>query len=128
MRKMRDKTVFQAILRYFAGENIDFSDYELDLCELTEFQRKVLEEVRKIPYGETVTYQELACRIGNEGAARAVGAAVAKNPYPIIIPCHRVVSSSGIGGFCGETCGEKVELKKKMLKMEDDYKEKGRLH
>ncbi len=124
MRKMRDKTVFQAILRYFGGENIDFSDYELDLCELTEFQRKVLEEVRKIPYGETVTYQELACRIGNEGAARAVGGAVAKNPYPIIIPCHRVVSSSGIGGFCGDTCGEKVELKKKMLKMEADYKEK----
>lgn len=124
MRKMRDKTVFQAILRYFGGENIDFSDYELDLCELTEFQRKVLEEVRKIPYGETVTYQELACRIGNEGAARAVGGAVAKNPYPIIIPCHRVVSSSGIGGFCGDTCGEKVELKKKMLKMEAEYKEK----
>lgn len=124
MTKMRDKTVFQAILRYFGGENIDFSDYELDLGELTEFQRNVLEEVRKIPYGETVTYQELACRIGNEGAARAVGGAVAKNPYPIIIPCHRVVSSSGIGGFCGEACGEKVELKKKMLKMEDDYKEK----
>ncbi|MDY0385908.1 MAG: methylated-DNA--[protein]-cysteine S-methyltransferase [Methanolobus sp.] len=128
MRKMRDKTVFQAILRYFAGENIDFSDYELDLCELTEFQRKVLEEVRKIPYSETVTYQELACRIGNEGAARAVGAAVAKNPYPIVIPCHRVVSSSGIGGFCGETSGEKVELKKKMLKMEEHYKEKDSLY
>jgi O-6-methylguanine DNA methyltransferase len=119
---MTDRTIFQAILRYFAGELIDFSDYEVDLSELTEFQRKVLEEVRRIPYGETISYRELACRIGSEGAARAVGGAVAKNPYPIIIPCHRVVSSSGIGGFCGETCGEKVELKRKMLEMEANYK------
>ncbi len=119
---MTDRTIFQAILRYFAGEEIDFSDYEVDLSELTEFQRKVLEEVRRIPYGETISYRELACRIGSEGAARAVGGAVAKNPYPIIIPCHRVVSSSGIGGFCGETCGEKVELKRKMLEMEANYK------
>ncbi|WP_319506375.1 methylated-DNA--[protein]-cysteine S-methyltransferase [uncultured Methanolobus sp.] len=119
---MTDRTIFKAILRYFAGEVIDFSDYEVDLSELTEFQRKVLEEVRNIPYGETISYQELACRIGSEGAARAVGGAVAKNPYPIIIPCHRVVSSSGIGGFCGETCGEKVELKRKMLEMEANYK------
>jgi methylated-DNA-[protein]-cysteine S-methyltransferase len=124
MKNIKNETVFQGILRYFAGEIADFSDYEVDLSDLTEFQRTVLEEVRKIPYGETRTYQELACRIGNEGAARAVGGAVAKNPYPIIIPCHRVVSSSGIGGFCGETCGEKVELKRKMLEMEASYKEK----
>lgn len=115
---MSDRTIFQAILRYFGGEVIDFSDYNVDLSDLTEFQRNVLEEVRKIPYGETATYQELACRIGREGAARAVGTAVARNPYPVIIPCHRVVSSTGIGGFCGETCGEKVELKRRMLEME----------
>jgi len=115
---MKDKTVFQAILRYFSGEEVDFSDYELDLSELTEFQQKVLTETRKIPYGETITYRELACRIGKEGASRAVGGALSRNPYPIIIPCHRVVSSSGTGGFCGENCGEKVEFKKKMLEME----------
>jgi methylated-DNA-[protein]-cysteine S-methyltransferase len=123
-RKMSDMTIFQAILRYFGGEIIDFSDYEVDLSELTQFQREVLEEVRKIPYGETVTYRELACRVGRERAARAVGSAVAKNPYPIIIPCHRVVSSSGIGGFCGETCGEKVGLKRQMLEMESNCKRK----
>lgn len=123
-RKMSDMTIFQAILRYFGGEIIDFSDYEVDLSELTQFQREVLEEVRKIPYGETVTYRELACRVGRERAARAVGSAVAKNPYPIIIPCHRVISSSGIGGFCGETCGEKVELKRQMLEMESNCKRK----
>ncbi len=115
---MRELTIFQDILRYFSGENVDFSYFEPDLSELTEFQRNVLNEVRKIPYGETITYKELACRIDNEGAARAVGSALAKNPYPIVIPCHRVVSSSGIGGFCGNGCGEKVELKRKMLEME----------
>lgn len=118
MTEMSDRTIYQAILRYFGGEMIDFSDYVVDMSELTDFQRKVLEEVKRIPYGETITYQELACRIGKKGAARAVGNAVAGNPYPIIIPCHRVVSSSGIGGFCGETCGEKVELKRRMLEME----------
>lgn len=122
--KMSDMTIFQAILRYFGGEIIDFSDYVVDLTELTQFQREVLEEVRKIPYGETVTYQELAFRVGREGASRAVGSAVARNPYPVIIPCHRVVSSSGIGGFCGETCGEKVELKRRMLEMEANCKRK----
>ncbi|SFM68868.1 methylated-DNA--[protein]-cysteine S-methyltransferase [Methanolobus profundi] len=121
---MSERTIYQAILRYFAGEMIDFSDHKVDLSDLTEFQRMVLEEVRKIPYGETLTYQELACRIGKDGAARAVGTAVSKNPYPIIIPCHRVVSSNGIGGFCGETCGEKVELKRRMLEMEASAKEK----
>ncbi|WP_406660459.1 methylated-DNA--[protein]-cysteine S-methyltransferase [Methanolobus sp. ZRKC3] len=115
---MNKKTIYQDILRYFSGEKVDLSYFEPDLSSLTEFQQKVLNEVRKIPYGETSTYSELACRIGKEGASRAVGGALAKNPYPIVIPCHRVVSASGIGGFCGESCGEKVELKKKMLEME----------
>ena len=115
---MKQSTVYQDILRYFSGEKVDFSDYELDFSGLTEFQQKVLSETRKIPYGETITYAELACRMGKEGAARAVGSALARNPYPIVIPCHRVVSSSGVGGFCGKTCGEKVEFKRKMLKME----------
>lgn len=115
---MKKRTVYQDILRYFSGENVDFSNLELDLSELTKFQQNVLNEVRKIPYGETITYRELACRIDSEGAVRAVGGALAKNPYPIVIPCHRVVSSSGIGGFCGDTCGDKIDLKKKMLEME----------
>ncbi|TGC08926.1 methylated-DNA--[protein]-cysteine S-methyltransferase [Methanolobus halotolerans] len=115
---MRQNTVFQDILRYFSGEKVDFSDHELDLSELTEFQRKVLTETRKIPYGHTITYAELACRIGKEDAVRAVGGALARNPYPVVIPCHRIVSSSGVGGFCGETCGAKVEFKREMLEME----------
>ncbi len=115
---MKQNTIFQDILRYLSGEEVDFSRCELDLSSLTEFQQKVLNETRRIPFGETITYAELACRIGRDGAAQAVGSALAKNPYPIVIPCHRVISASDIGGFCGETCGEKVELKRKMLEME----------
>lgn len=111
-------TTYQDILRYFSGENVDFSYFEPDLSDLTEFQQTVLNEVRKIPYGKTITYKELACRIGNKGAVRAVGTALAKNPYPIVIPCHRVVASSGVGGYCGERSGKKVGLKKKMLEIE----------
>ncbi|MDG6243914.1 MAG: methylated-DNA--[protein]-cysteine S-methyltransferase [Methanolobus sp.] len=122
MRKKSDETIFRDILRYLAGEMVDFSYYEPDLLGLTDFQRLVLEEVRKIPYGQTLTYGEIACRIGCKGSSRAVGSALARNPYPIIIPCHRVVSSSGPGGFCGETHGEKVELKRKMLEMEAMHK------
>jgi methylated-DNA-[protein]-cysteine S-methyltransferase len=117
---MKQNTVFQDILRYFSGEKVDFSGYDLDICNLTEFQQNVLTETRKIPYGQTITYAELACRIGKEGASRAVGSALAKNPYPIVIPCHRVVSASDMGGFCGETCGEKVDFKRKMLEMESE--------
>lgn len=108
----------QDILRYLSGENVDFSKYELDLSDMTPFQRDVLEQTRKIPYGETITYGELAKSIGRAGGARAVGQALSKNPYPIIIPCHRIVSSSGIGGYCGETEGKKIETKKKLLEME----------
>mgnify|MGYP002266848858 CR=1 FL=1 len=73
----------------------------------------MLNETRKIPYGTTITYSELADRIGSSGGARAVGQALSKNPYPIIIPCHRVVARSGIGGYSGG-----VELKKRLLEIE----------
>ena len=115
---MEHHGIFQDIIRYLAGEEVDFSYYEPDLSGLTAFQQDVLREVRKIPYGKTITYAELARSIGREGAWRAVGSALAVNPYPIIIPCHRVVSSTGIGGFCGDDRGDKVELKRKMLDME----------
>jgi methylated-DNA-[protein]-cysteine S-methyltransferase len=68
----------------------------------TDFQRRVLEELRKIPYGTTVSYGDIARRIGNPKAVRAVGAANGHNPIPIIIPCHRVIGSSGdLTGFGG---------------------------
>ena len=68
----------------------------------TEFQNLVWKEISKIPYGETMSYKEIAARIGHPNSARAVANACGKNPYPIIIPCHRVISSNGkLGGYSG---------------------------
>ncbi|MFQ5453585.1 MAG: methylated-DNA--[protein]-cysteine S-methyltransferase [Candidatus Zixiibacteriota bacterium] len=77
------------------------------------FQKKVLKKVAMIPYGKTMTYGEIAQSVGNPLACRAVGTANAKNKLPLVIPCHRVVASNGLGGFGGG-----MSLKKKLLKME----------
>ena len=110
---MNSDDLYRDISRYLMGEEVDFSIYEPDLSNLTEFEQDVLNETRKIPYGTTITYSELADRIGSSGGARAVGQALSKNPYPIMIPCHRVVARSGIGGYSGG-----VELKKRLLNLE----------
>lgn len=74
--------------------------YPMSWAGLTAFQRQVIEELGKVPFGERVSYQELARRVGRPKAARAVGSAMAKNPYPLLYACHRVVPSSGaIGQF-----------------------------
>lgn len=85
---------------YFAGARTEF---DLPLApEGTEFQRGVWQRLREIPYGETISYGELARRIGNPQASRAVGAANGSNPIPIVIPCHRVIGSNGkLTGFGG---------------------------
>lgn len=74
-------------------------DFAFDLTNLTPFERRVLLEVKKIPYGKTKTYQEIARAISKPNAWRAVGKAISKNPVPIIIPCHRVVGKKDIGGY-----------------------------
>ena len=85
---------------YFAGERTEF-DVPLSLHG-TEFQLQVLEELKLIPYGETTSYGDIAKRIGRPKAVRAVGAANGRNPIPIIVPCHRVIGSSGhLTGFGG---------------------------
>jgi len=86
---------------YLAGKVVSFSD-KLDLSGASPFQRRVWEVERSIPYGETRTYAWIAGKLGMRKAARAVGQALAKNPLPIIIPCHRVICSDGsLGGFGG---------------------------
>ena len=83
----------------------------------TNFQKMVWTELKKIPFGETRTYQEIAIAIGKPKAARAVANACGKNPYPVIIPCHRVVCSDGtIGGFTGDGG---VEKKRQLLRQEN---------
>ena len=97
---------------YFAGTRQRF---ELALApEGSRFQREVWSMLRRIPYGETVTYGELARRLGNSSAARAVGAANGQNPIPIVIPCHRVVGSDGsLTGFGGG-----LDVKRRLLTLE----------
>ena len=83
----------------------------------TDFQKMVWAELKKIPFGEIRTYKEIAVAIGKPKAARAVANACDKNPYPIIIPCHRVVRSDGtIGGYTGDGG---VEKKRQLLRQED---------
>jgi methylated-DNA-[protein]-cysteine S-methyltransferase len=97
---------------YFAGERHTFA---LPLRPAgTEFEVDVWEELRRIPYGETLSYGELADRIGNPGAARAVGRANACNPIPIIVPCHRVIGADGsLTGFGGG-----LDTKRRLLDLE----------
>ena len=88
------------ISEYLAGRRRDFS-IPLRL-KGTEFRMRVWDEMRRIPYGETITYKELARRIGSPDACRAVANACGANPFPILIPCHRVVASDGkTGGYTG---------------------------
>jgi methylated-DNA-[protein]-cysteine S-methyltransferase len=97
---------------YFAGE---LETFDVHLApEGTPFQQKVWNELLKIPYGETISYGELARRIGNPNASRAVGLANGTNPIPIIIPCHRVIGSNGkLTGYGGG-----LPIKEKLLALE----------
>lgn len=101
---------------YAAGGKVDFSDVPLDLSKLTEFQRRVVDECRRIARGRTLSYAELARKVGHPGAARAVGNTMAANRFPIVVPCHRVVGSAGsLGGFSAPSG---ISLKQKMLQLE----------
>ena len=84
---------------YFAGARDDFADVELDLEGATSFQSAVTAALRAIPYGETVTYGELAALAGHPGAQRAVGTFCARNRFGVVVPCHRVVAADGIGPY-----------------------------
>ncbi len=105
------KSLKSDLERYFKGERVDFSSYEVSLSELSDFVRVVLDEVRTIPYGNVATYKELAERL--KTSPRAIGQALKRNPVPIIIPCHRVVAKSGLGGFSAGT-----DIKRELLKLE----------
>lgn len=94
------KYAVEQLCAYFAGELMEF-DLPLAPCG-TDFQQQVWLALRKIPFGETVSYQAIADAIGKPKAVRAVGAANGKNPLPIVVPCHRVIGSNGtLTGFAG---------------------------
>lgn len=100
---------------YFAGERREFN-LPLKLNG-TEFQISVLEALQQIPYGETTSYGEIAKRIGRPRAVRAVGAANGRNPIPIVVPCHRVIGSTGdLTGFGGG-----LDTKEALLRLEAEH-------
>ena len=113
--------VIDQATRYFAGEQIDFSAIGLDLSAIDPARRTIYDALRKVEFGKTVTYGELAKRAGANApqAAQEVGIAMARNPVPLIIPCHRVLAAGGkLGGF---SAPGSVETKQHMLALEGVY-------
>jgi methylated-DNA-[protein]-cysteine S-methyltransferase len=104
------------LTEYFAGERREF-DLPLDMRG-TPFQKEVWDALLGIPFGETKSYGDLAKQLGNPGAGRAVGAANGRNPISIVVPCHRVIGSSGkLTGFAGG-----LDVKARLLEMEREAK------
>ena len=111
-------TISQQVVRrlrsYFAGRRVRFDDLPVDLEWCTDFQRAVAETLRAVPYGEVVTYGELAARAERPRAARAVGTVMNRNPLPIVLPCHRVIGANGkLVGYGGG-----LERKEALLRLE----------
>lgn len=104
------------IVALLCGEPSDLSAIELEMEDVAPFHRRVYEMARAIPPGRTLAYGELAARLGAPGAARAVGQALGRNPFPIIVPCHRVLAAGRkIGGFSAHGG---TATKRRMLAME----------
>ena len=107
--------VFKQLKEYFSRERKEFN-LPLEILG-TDFQKKVWDELKKIPYGETISYGELAARIGDKNKMRAVAAANGANPLPIVIPCHRVIGADGsLTGYGGG-----LDVKQKLLEMEGSW-------
>lgn len=103
------------VRRYFDGDPARFSE-SIDLNGVTPFRAQVLRACRRIPYGKTASYADLARAVGRAGAGRAVGSTMATNPLPLVIPCHRVMrSDGGLGGFSSP---RGVDQKRRMLELE----------
>ncbi|MCL4425379.1 MAG: methylated-DNA--[protein]-cysteine S-methyltransferase [Firmicutes bacterium] len=105
--------VIRQLEEYFAGRRREF-ELPLDLSAGTPFQQAVWDALQAIPYGQTLSYRELAIAVGRPGGPRAVGQALGANPVPIVVPCHRVIAADGsLGGFGGG-----LPLKARLLRLE----------
>lgn len=108
----------RSMMAYFEGAPIETPWRFLDLGRLTPLQRLVLEAVAGVPHGQVRSYGEIAAQIGRPRASRFVGTTLGKNPFPVFIPCHRIIRADGsLGGFYGGT-----DLKKRMLWLEKKKK------
>ncbi|HEY1688870.1 MAG TPA: methylated-DNA--[protein]-cysteine S-methyltransferase [Solirubrobacteraceae bacterium] len=110
------RAAIASIVSLFDGEHVDLRFVQLDESGLDDFQRAVYAAAREIPPGETASYGEIATAIGEPGAARAVGAALGRNPYPIIVPCHRVLAATG--ALHGFSAPGGIATKRRMLEIE----------
>lgn len=105
-----------ALQDYAQGIPVDFAEFKLQLPQRTPFRDKVLAVTRRLRYGDTTTYGQLARDVGHPGAARAVGTVMSTNRFPIVIPCHRVLAAGGkLGGY---TSPAGTDLKQRLLDME----------
>lgn len=110
-RRLRDR-----LTAFAGGGEVDFRDVAIDTSAMTPFRSRVTERCRKIARGETLSYAELAELVGARGAARAVGTVMRRNPFPLIVPCHRVLGSSGkLGGY---SAPGGLATKRRLLEME----------
>jgi methylated-DNA-[protein]-cysteine S-methyltransferase len=114
--KNRLGDIENAVIAYYKGQQVDFSGVDVNLEAFTPFQKRVLLALRNVKHGQTVTYGNLAAAAGSPKAARAIGACMAKNPLPLIIPCHRVIGSNG--ALTGFTAPGGTQTKRKMLNLE----------
>lgn len=109
------KDIQRQINRYFNDASFKF---EIKLnSEGTEYQKRVWQALQEIPLRQTMTYGQLASKI--ESGARAIGNACRNNPIPLIVPCHRIVSASGLGGFAGKLDGKLIDIKRYLLLHEE---------
>ena len=104
----------QSLQAYFDGARLDFRDVEVDLDGWTPFQLDIVRALRAVPYGEVVSYGELAHLAGYPRAQRAAGTFCARNRFPLVVPCHRVVSSDGLGSY--GSLG--LDYKRRLLELE----------
>lgn len=104
---------------YFDSKDVDFGHYLLDMGSMTDFTKQVLSRLRGVNYGDTITYSQLAADAGSPGASRAVGNVMARNPFPLIVPCHRVINSDGGTGNYLQGDPNGPRLKRTLLALEN---------
>ena len=110
------RSVIRKVVALMKGRKVDLFEVPLDMTQVPPFHQKVYAIVRKIPAGSTLSYGEVAAQVGSPGASRAVGQAMGRNPFPIIMPCHRVLAANGkLGGF---TASGGTDTKQRMLMIE----------
>lgn len=112
--------IIKRIQSYTKGNKEEFCDIKVNLESLTPFQKNVLIQTRKIKYGEVVSYQEIANKINNPKAVRAVGGALGKNPIALIIPCHRIIGKNN--SLVGFSMLGGINTKQQMINLEKDKK------